>query len=135
MADHLGELREGRSVAAEISNAVVRLISDYTGRGPTRARTHIDHDLVTVVLRDTLTKGEQSLVRNGQSELVLAARKAYQNVMKPDLVAAIERLTGRTVLAFLSDNHLDPDIAIESFVLEPGNGEALPAPPEAEQDL
>lgn len=113
------ELREGRSMSAEISNAVVRLLSDYTGRGPTRARTYIDPDLVTVVLRDTLTKGEKSLVANDQADLVLAARKAYQTVMKPELVAAVEELTGRKVLAFLSDNHLEPDIAIESFVLEP----------------
>src|SRR5258706_453589 len=47
------------SVAADISNAVVRLLSDYTGRGPTKARTYLHEDLVSVVLRDTLTKGER----------------------------------------------------------------------------
>jgi hypothetical protein len=30
----------------------------------------------------------------------------------------VEEITGRKVIAFLSDNHLDPDIAVESFVLE-----------------
>ncbi len=112
------------SVAAEISNAVVRLLSEYTGRGPTRARTHITEELISVVLRDTLTKGEISLIAAGKTELVLAARKAYQEAMGADLTAAVEHHSGRKVLAFLSDNHLDPDIAIESFVLEPRSGEA-----------
>src|SRR4029453_6461246 len=31
-----------------ISNLIVRLLSDYTGRGPTRARTHFNETLVTV---------------------------------------------------------------------------------------
>jgi uncharacterized protein YbcI len=109
------------SIAADISNAVVRLLSEYTGRGPTRARTHIHEDLITVVLRDTLTKGERSLVAAGKVEIVLAARRAYQNAMKTDLVEAVERCSGRTVAAFLSENHIEPDIAIETFVLEPSS--------------
>ncbi len=107
------------SIAADISNAVVHLLSEYTGRGPTRARTHIHEDLVTIVLRDTLTKGERSLVAAGKTDVVLTTRKAYQNAMKADLISAVERCSGRKVDAFLSENHIDPDIAIESFVLVP----------------
>ena len=107
------------STAAAISNHVVHTISEYTGRGPTKARTTIDEDLVSVVLRDTLTKGERSLVADGKRQLVLDMRKAFQNTMGQELIDGVERLTGRTVIAFLSDNHLDPDIAIESFVLSP----------------
>ncbi len=107
---------------AAISNAVVRLLAEYTGRGPTKARTYINEDYIAVVLQDTLTKGERSLVRDGKTELVLATRKAYQNTMSRDLVAAVEQLTGRTVYAFLSDNRTDPDVAVESFVLAPQDG-------------
>jgi uncharacterized protein YbcI len=39
--------------------------------------------------------------------------------MREDYTAGIEEITGRQVVAFLSANHLDPDIAIESFVLAP----------------
>src|SRR3954452_705174 len=106
------------SVAAAISNGVVRLMNEYTGRGPTRARTYISEDLVTVVLRDTLTKGERSLVSDGRTELVLSTRKAFQTTMKDELVALVEDLTGRKVFAFLSDNHIEPDIAVETFVLD-----------------
>lgn len=102
---------------------MVRLLSEYTGRGPTKARTYINEDLISIVLQDTLTKGEQSLVRDDNVELVLASRKAYQNTMRADLVELVESLTGRQVLAFLSDNHLDPDVAVESFVLSPRGDE------------
>jgi uncharacterized protein YbcI len=107
------------SKAAALSNAVVRTLSAYTGRGPTKARAHLTQDLVSVVLEDTLTKGERSLVRDGQTERVLDMRKAYQQTMGADLVAAVEGILGRRVIAFLSDNHIDPDIAVETFVLEP----------------
>jgi uncharacterized protein YbcI len=107
------------SIAAAISSATVQLMREYTGRGPTKARTYINEDLITVVLQDTLTMGERSLVRDGQVELVLATRKAFQKTMGPQLVAAVERHSGRSVYAFLSANHVDPDVAVESFVLVP----------------
>ena len=110
---------EVASIAARISNHVVQQMSAYTGRGPTKAWTSMDQELISVVLRDTLTKGERSLVADGRSQLVLDMRKAYQNTMREDLVAGVERISGRKVIAFLSDNHIDPDVAVESFVLEP----------------
>lgn len=116
-----------QSSATLISNMVVQAMHSYTGRGPTRAWTSIDNELVSVVLRDTLTKGERSLVSTSKAQLVLDMCKAYQNTMRDDLISGVERITGRKVLAFLSDNHLDPDIAVESFVLEP-TGET-PQPP------
>jgi uncharacterized protein YbcI len=104
--------------SAAISNLVVKLIHDYTGRGPTKARTHISEELITVLLRDALTHGEQSLVRDGEGELVQTVRLAFQKTMREDLVAGIEQITGRRVIAFMSANHVDPDLAIESFVLD-----------------
>jgi uncharacterized protein YbcI len=107
------------SRALAISNLVVRLLSEYTGRGPTRARTHFNDDLVTVVVQDLLTKGEQRLIRDGKIDLVLETRRAFQHSMRHDLRAGVEQITGRKVLAFLSANHVDPDIAIENFMLHP----------------
>jgi uncharacterized protein YbcI len=113
-------------MAAAISSAVVKVLSQYTGRGPTKARTYINDELITVVLRDTLSKGEQTLVGDGSVDLVMATRRAYQKAMGPELIAAVERLSGRSAIAFVSENHIDPDIAIESFVLAPlaGGGRA-----------
>ncbi len=107
------------SLSNAISNLVVRLVSEYTGRGPTKARTYIDDDLISVVLRDTLTRGEKSLVDDGHAEHVLNTRKMYQRAMRAAIIAGIEELTGRRVLAFLSDNHIDPDLAVETILLEP----------------
>ena len=107
------------SKCAGISNHVVRTLSEYTGRGPTKARTYLNDDLVTVVLQDTLTKGERSLVDDDLDELVLTMRKAFQGTMRHDLIDGVEQILGRKVSAFLSDNHIEPDLAVEVFVLAP----------------
>jgi uncharacterized protein YbcI len=105
------------SLSAAISNAVVGLLHDYTGRGPTHARTTIGPDTIVVTLRDSLTKAERTLAQRGQAVEVLAMRRAFQNTMRDDLIAAVERLTGRTVEAFLSDNLHEPDVAVEIFLM------------------
>jgi uncharacterized protein YbcI len=104
--------------AAAISNLVVRLTSDYTGRGPTKARTHMEDEVITVILRDTLTKGERSLVRDGKQEVVRSTRFAYQQTMRDDMVAGVEEICGKRVVAFMSANHMDPDVAAEIFLLD-----------------
>ena len=107
------------SVAAAISNAAVRLLHEYTGRGPTKAKTIIGRDVVVIVLADTMTKAEHTLAAKGQSDFVLDMRHRFQLAMREDLVAAVEMNMERTVVAFMSDNHIEPDMAAEVFVLEP----------------
>jgi uncharacterized protein YbcI len=102
-----------------ISTAAVQLLHEYTGRGPTKAKTLISDDVVTLLLADTLTKGERTLVDNGRAERVLQVRHDYQLTMRDDLVAIVERQLARKVIAFMSQNHIDPDLAVEVFVLEP----------------
>jgi uncharacterized protein YbcI len=109
-------------MSAAISNAVVHLFSKHTGHGPTKARTHINDELITVVLQDSLTKGERALASSGETDLVLANRTAYQNTLREALTAAVEEISGRQVRAFLSASHVDPDYAVESFILEPRDG-------------
>ena len=115
---HEPALRTG-SVKTAIANGVVRLVREYTGRGPTQARATIDEDLVTVLMTDLLTKAERKLVADGKAELVRDVRQEFQWTMRDDMVAEVERITGRKVIAFMSDNHIDPDMAVETFVLEP----------------
>jgi uncharacterized protein YbcI len=110
---------EGGALNAAISEAVVRLMAQRTGRGPTKARTTIDRDLIVVVLQNSLTSGEQFLADNDRAEQVLDMRRAYQAAMRSDCIAAIEALTDRTVTAFMSANHIEPDLAAEVFVLDP----------------
>jgi len=114
------------TLSASISNAVVQILHQYTGRGPTKARTDINRESVLVLLADTLTKGERVLADNGKRELVLQTRQQFQQVMRDDMVAAVEGLTERRVIAFMSENHIDPDMAVEVFVLEPTTDDSLP---------
>jgi uncharacterized protein YbcI len=113
-----GSVRDGE-LAAKISNTVVRALSRTTGRGPTKAKTTLGANGVFVVLQDTLTRGEQTLADAGESAAVLDLRHRWQMVMKKDVSREIEELTGRKVIGFMSDNHIDPDLAVEVFVLEP----------------
>jgi uncharacterized protein YbcI len=109
----------GGSVSSAISNAIRQLVADYTGRGPTRARTSIRDNLVVVLLEDTLTKGERRLVHKGRDHRVIDYRREFQDAMREDAIASVEELTGRKVTAFMSANHINPDLAAELFVLEP----------------
>ena len=116
----MNQQREGPlSAGAQISDAAVRLVRDYTGRGPPRSHTTINDNSVMVVLGDTLTRGERKLVEGGRAESVLKLRHDFQMVMRDDLVAAVEDATHRKVAAFMSQNHIDPDLGVEIFVLEP----------------
>jgi uncharacterized protein YbcI len=117
-----GSSRDGPSrhgpLAAAISDAVVQLFSEHTGRGPTKARTTVDGELVAVVLRGSMTQGERALVGGGKHDEVLRLRRAFQDTMSEELVAVVERLTERNVEAFMSANHIDPDAAAEIFLLD-----------------
>jgi uncharacterized protein YbcI len=116
---------QGGQLAAAISDTVVKALARTTGRGPTKAKTTLGVNGVFVVLQDSLTRGEQTLADAGEGAAVLALRRRWQGVMEADISREIEELTGRKVIGFMSDNHIDPDLAVEVFVLEP-----LPEPAE-----
>jgi len=105
-------------LAAAISTAVVHVLSEHTGRGPTKARTVLDQDVVVVILHESMTKAERTLVHAGKDSEVMQLRRTYQETMQTDLVAAVERLTERRVVAFMSANHIEPDAAAEVFLLD-----------------
>lgn len=107
------------SVSADISRRAVQILAEYTGRGPTRAHTVINRDVILILMSDTLTKGERSLAAMGMANHVLETRRNYQRAMKEELVGVVEECSGRRVAAFLSENHIDPDLAVEVFVLDP----------------
>jgi uncharacterized protein YbcI len=106
-------------LAAAISNGIVGLMHRYTGRGPVRARTTIDENLVVCVLGDALTKAEQQLVEAGREKVVLRGRRAIQSALAEDAIQMVEELTEREVVAFMSNNHIDPDLGVEIFLLAP----------------
>jgi uncharacterized protein YbcI len=119
----MDEQRASAGPSAKISTGAVQLLHEYTGRGPTKAKTTIDENLVTILLADTLTKGERKLAEKGGSDRILELRHDYQQAMRDVLVAMVEEALDRKVTAFMSQNHIDPDYAVEVFVLEPTEGE------------
>lgn len=119
--DAMAEHPNGGKLSLAISNAVVGELAATTGRGPTRARATIAPDAIFVVLQDTLTRGERTLVAAGEEEAVLDLRRRWQNAMRVSCSQKIEELTGRRVIGFMSDNHIEPDFAVEVFILEPKN--------------
>jgi uncharacterized protein YbcI len=119
----------GYSLASRISTEMVRFMSRYTGRGPTRARTTLNTNVAAVVLEDTLTKAETNLVAAGEIEAVCQQRRTFHHLMRDEVIATIEELTGRRVRAYLSDISPEAGIAAHTFVFEPrpDTGEAYVA--------
>jgi uncharacterized protein YbcI len=104
--------------ARDISNALSRNHRNHFGRGPTTVRTVIQKGYVISFLEGVYTPFERTLLDAGKTQEVMNARFAYQEAMRDEYVAIVEKTTGRKVRAFLSQNHVDPDIAAEVFVLE-----------------
>lgn len=110
------------SIASAISNAVVRIMHEHTGRGPTKSRTTIGTDMITVVLRDCLTRSELQLVAIGETAIVLDMRHVYYESMRQDLIDVIEHTTNNTVEVLLSTTSAKPDITIfNAFLKRPGD--------------
>jgi uncharacterized protein YbcI len=82
------------------------------------SRTTIRDNVVLVMLEQTLTKGEQSLVSKGRADKVIEIRHEFQEAMREESMAKVAELTGRPVIAMLSANHINPDLGAEIYVLD-----------------
>ena len=120
------EVSERGRQAALISNAITRLHRDHYGRGATAARTIIQRNYVVCFLEDIYTPVERTLIDAGRTETVRETRNTFQDAMGPKFREAVEEATGRTVVAFMSQVHFDPDMAAEVFVLEPQGEDRAP---------
>jgi uncharacterized protein YbcI len=118
MANQTDEHPRRNDLYLAISKLIVKLLRENTGRGPTKARTTIRDNVVVVMLEQTLTKGEQNLVRKGREDKVIEIRHEFQEAMREECIAEIGQLTGRKVIAFMSANHIEPDLAAEILVLD-----------------
>jgi uncharacterized protein YbcI len=104
---------------AEISNAIVGILREYYGRGPTKAKTYIFDDYVVTVLQDILTTVEHTLVERGHQDLVREVRITFQGAVADRFKTAVADATGRRVVAYHSQVTFQPDMGFEVFVLEP----------------
>jgi uncharacterized protein YbcI len=125
MSTHTSD--EARQATA-VGNAIARLHRDHYGRGATTVRTVINRDYVIAFLHDIYTPAERTLIDAGSWQTVKDTRQAFQMAMRAPFSAAVEEIMGRKVIAFMSQSHVDPDMAAEIFMLEPnGAGDGASA--------
>lgn len=106
------------AVAADITRSVVKAVTDATGRGPTKARTHITKEVVTVVLQDTLTRLERTLVDHGHGDVVVTSRGVVHEALRPTLTTMVEGLTRASVQSAHFSHQAVADTSVLTFVLE-----------------
>src|SRR3954471_18542840 len=109
----------GGQLLAAISNRIVAIIREHYGRGPMKAKTYVMDDVVLVVMRGSgFTPLEQTIIDDDGADRVVAMRHDFQRVMADRYRETIKDLTGRNVVAFLSQAHVEPDVTIEIFLVD-----------------
>jgi uncharacterized protein YbcI len=106
-------------VLTAISDGMVALLKEYYGRGPTRAKSYYEDDLVVCLLRGGFTRVEETLLAGGRGSSVIQQRMEFQELMRERFEAVIEAATGRQVIGFMSGNQQSPDMMCEVFILAP----------------
>ena len=117
-SDKKDDQLSGGELLSAISNSIVAIMRDHYGRGPHRAKTYVIDDIIVCVLRNGFTAVEQTMVEGGQSDQVVVMRHEFQKLMAERYKAMITELTGRSVVAFLSQAHLEPDLTLEVFFVD-----------------
>lgn len=109
----------GGRLLAKISTSIVAIMREHYGRGPMRAKTYVLDDIIVCVLRGSgFTPLEQTMMDDNRADRVVAMRHEFQRIIAGRYKQVIEEVTGRKVLAFLSQTHVDPDITTEMFVVD-----------------
>lgn len=108
----------GGELNAAVTSALVGIQNEHLGRGPCTASTFHHETVVVTLMHGVLTQAERALSGSGHDDVVADLRHLLQQTMEDDFKAAVERLTGRRVVGFISGNTVAPDIAAEVFVLD-----------------
>ena len=108
----------GGELNAAITRALVGVHTQHLGRGPKSASTFHYNNVVVTLMHEVLTPADKSLAETHREDAVVSMRHLYQKTMQADFTEAIERLTGRKVMAFISGNDIEPDVAAEIFILD-----------------
>ena len=110
---HLGEQ------LAAVTNGIVQLFREFYGRGPNKAKSYLlDERILVCVLEDTMTTVEQTLAKNGDTDMVRQVRLRFQEVMAAEFMRVVEQAMGRPVATYHSQLTMEPDMGFEFFVLE-----------------
>ena len=118
----------GDELLDAVTDSMVALHERYHHRKPVTAKTRIlGDDLLVCVLAGVYSDVEKTMIELQRSKIVQETRSAFQNAMQKKFIDEVERITGRVVVAFVSNHHVGPDIEIEIFTL-------MPPAPDADQE-
>jgi uncharacterized protein YbcI len=107
-----------------VTDAMVALHERYHHRAPVSAKTRmLGEDLLACVMGGVYTEVEKTMIELQRGTLVQETRSAFQQAMQQRFIEAVERLSGREVMAFISNSHVGPDMEIELFIFR----DAVPA--------
>jgi uncharacterized protein YbcI len=110
----------GDALLEAVTDAMVALHVRYHHREPVTAKTLLlGGDLLACVMGGIYTDVEKTMIELQRTTIVQETRSAFQNAMQHKFISAVEELSGRKVLAFISNHHVGPDMEIELFVLRP----------------
>ena len=104
---------------ADVTRDLVQLHLEYYGKGPKKARSYMVNDTLISILKGGFTTVETTLIDEGKAGTVHEMRRSFQAAMEERFRGVVERATGRGVIAYMSQIHTDPDLAVELFMLEP----------------
>jgi uncharacterized protein YbcI len=111
---------EGDALLLAVTDSMVALHQRYHHREPVTAKTQLmGGDLLVCVMGGVYTEVEKTMIELQRHTIVAETRNAFQLAMQDKFISAVEQLSGRRVLAFMSDSNVGPDLEIELFVLEP----------------
>lgn len=110
----------GDELLSAVTEAMVGLHERYHHRAPVTAKTMLlGDDLIACVLGGVYTDVEKTMIEIQRGTIVQETRNAFQNAMQDRFIKIVEELSGRRVMAFISNHHVGPDIEIELFFLAP----------------
>lgn len=110
----------GDALLQAVTEAMAGFHERYHGRRPVTGRTQLlGDDLLICLLGGVYTDVEKTLIELQKQTVVQETRSDFQVAMQHKLIDAVERLSGRQVLAFISNSHVGPDLEMELFVLAP----------------
>jgi uncharacterized protein YbcI len=113
----------GDALLVAVTDAMVAMHERYHHRAPVTAKSlMLGGDLIACVLGGVYTDVEKTMIELQRTTIVQETRSAFQSAMQHKFIATIEALSGRAVLAFISNHHVGPDMEIELFLLKPEAG-------------
>jgi uncharacterized protein YbcI len=108
----------GDALLEAVTEAMVGLHQRYHHRKPVTAKTQLlGSDLLVCVLGGVYTDVEKTMIELQRQTVVQETRSEFQKAMQHKFIEIVEQLSGRRVMAFMSNSHVGPDLEMEIFML------------------